>query len=119
VDNSSGNLQTTIRNLFPISDRVNFQVLCGNSWDMAAAYDDGSLDFVMIDGDHSYESVRKDIQAWRPKVSPGGILAGHDYVVAEWSGVIEAVNAECERYEIWRGSAWDDGKHYPSWVVRI
>ena len=36
------------------------------------------FDFVFIDGDHRYESVRRDIQAWLPKVRPGGIMGGHD-----------------------------------------
>ena len=40
---------------------------------------DGSLDLVFIDGDHSYDGVRKDIAAWKSKVRPGGFLSGHDY----------------------------------------
>jgi hypothetical protein len=40
---------------------------------------EGSLDFVFIDGDHSYEGVRQDITNWLPKVRRGGTLAGHDY----------------------------------------
>ncbi|MBM3838681.1 MAG: tetratricopeptide repeat protein [Verrucomicrobia bacterium] len=41
---------------------------------------DGSLDFCYVDADHSYEAVREDIQLWHPKVKPGGILGGHDYI---------------------------------------
>lgn len=46
-----------------------------------AAHDvpDGSLDFVFIDADHSYEGCRADIHAWAPKLKPGGLLSGHDY----------------------------------------
>lgn len=40
---------------------------------------DGSLDFVFIDADHSYEGCRADIAAWLPKLKPGGLLSGHDY----------------------------------------
>ncbi len=40
--------------------------------------EDASLDFVFIDADHSYEGVRNDIEAWLPKVRPGGYLIGHD-----------------------------------------
>lgn len=45
----------------------------------AEAFSDGSLDFVFIDADHSYEGVSRDIQAWHPKVKAGGLLCGHDY----------------------------------------
>lgn len=38
-----------------------------------------SLDFVYIDGDHSYEAVKKDLEAWYPKVKSGGMFCGHDY----------------------------------------
>lgn len=40
---------------------------------------DESLDFVYIDGNHTYEFVRVDILVWRPKVKIGGILGGHDF----------------------------------------
>lgn len=37
------------------------------------------VDFVFIDGDHRFEAVAKDIENWWPRVSPGGLLCGHDY----------------------------------------
>lgn len=37
-----------------------------------------SLDFVFIDGDHSYEGVKSDITAWSPKIKKGGYIIGHD-----------------------------------------
>ena len=39
-----------------------------------------TIDFVYLDARHDYQSVVEDICAWFPLVSPGGILAGHDYV---------------------------------------
>lgn len=53
--------------------------LKGYSWEAAKKVDDLSVDVVFIDADHTYESVKKDITAWAPKVRNGGILAGHDY----------------------------------------
>jgi hypothetical protein len=51
---------------------------------------DGSLDFVYIDANHSYDSVQKDIDAWLPKVKTGGVLGGHDI---SWAGVLWPVIA--------------------------
>lgn len=43
-------------------------------------FEDESLDFVYIDADHSYEGCLTDITAWYPKVKPGGVISGHDFV---------------------------------------
>lgn len=44
---------------------------------------DGSLDFVFIDADHSYNAVSADIQAWMTKVREGGYITGHDCELPE------------------------------------
>lgn len=41
--------------------------------------EDHSLDFIFIDGDHSYDQVLKDLKNYFPKVKKGGIFAGHDF----------------------------------------
>jgi len=61
------------------------------SLEAAKLYKESSLDFVFIDAAHDYTNVKNDIQAWYPKVKPGGILAGHDYCCG-WPEVIKAVN---------------------------
>lgn len=54
---------------------------------------DNSLDFVFIDGNHSYSYVLEDVTEWTKKVKPGGIVAGHDYKIDPTNdyGVIEAI----------------------------
>lgn len=47
--------------------------------------------FVYIDGDHSYAGVRRDIEIWWDRISPVGILAGHDFT-PELPGVMRAVD---------------------------
>lgn len=49
---------------------------------------DGTLDFVFIDADHSYDAALADIKAWTPKVRAGGLIAGHD---VNWPTVNRAV----------------------------
>lgn len=37
-----------------------------------------NVEFIFIDGDHSYEGIRTDWNAWRDLVKVGGIVALHD-----------------------------------------
>lgn len=64
------------------------------SVDAAPAFADGSLDLVYLDGDHRPEAVAADLEAWWPKIRPGGLLAGHDLVcpgelAGGWAGCIQ------------------------------
>lgn len=70
----------------------------------------GHADFVYIDADHRYESVKRDIQAWLPKIRPGGFISGHDYD-ATHPDVVRAVN------ELLGGphATFPDG----SWIVYV
>lgn len=66
---------------------------------------DGSLDFVYIDGDHSYDFVMQDIILWSKKVHKGGIISGHDYYynsnkVGRESKVTQAVNDYAQAHGI-------------------
>ena len=57
---------------------------------------DRSLDFVYLDGSHTYEAVKEDIAMWQPKVKPGGMLAGDDL---PWEGVTRAVREALPAFE--------------------
>ena len=37
-----------------------------------------TIDFLFIDGDHTYEGVRRDFEIWSVLVTPGGHVAFHD-----------------------------------------
>ena len=41
---------------------------------------DGTVDFLFIDGDHTYEGVKQDFEMYADLVSDGGIIAFHDIV---------------------------------------
>ena len=49
------------------------------------------IDFLFIDGDHSYEGVKMDYEMYGDLVRPGGLIAFHDNKPTksnQWSGVI-------------------------------
>lgn len=64
------------------------KLIRGDTASVASQFKDGSVDALWIDADHSAEGVRKDIEAWKPKLAPGGIMAGHDY---DWPSVQEGI----------------------------
>ena len=64
------------------------------SVDAATGIGDGELEFVYIDGNHLYEFVKADLEAFAPKVRAGGLIGGDDYGVVGWweDGVTRAVD---------------------------
>lgn len=60
-----------------VQDRVTHIVKL--SHDARPDWPDTPIDLLWIDGDHSYEGCLTDLVDWADLVSPGGILACHDY----------------------------------------
>ena len=58
----------------------NCQIIEKTSMMAACDVPDKSLDFVYIDGDHSFDAVMCDLIEWTKRVKPGGIVSGHDYL---------------------------------------
>ncbi len=54
-----------------------FQIIHDTSRYASMMIKDKFLDFVFIDANHSYESVKEDIQLWLPKTKT--LMMGHDY----------------------------------------
>ena len=57
-----------------------------------------SLDFVYIDGSHTFDYVMLDLIEWTKRVRPGGIVSGDDYYIMRHGNVMGAVNAYCEAH---------------------
>jgi SAM-dependent methyltransferase len=73
------------------------------SLDAVKDFEDNSIDFVYIDGNHNFYNCTADIYHWSRKVRPGGIISGHDY--ARHKGkvdihVVDVVNAYTRAYDI-------------------
>jgi len=57
-------------------------------------FDGAELDYLFIDGDHSYEGVKQDYEMYSPLVRKGGIIAFHD--------IVEHKSSDCKVDEFWR-----------------
>jgi predicted O-methyltransferase YrrM len=52
-------------------------------------FEDIKIDFLFIDGDHSYEAVKRDFNLYFDFIRPGGTIVLHDY---GWSSVRQVID---------------------------
>jgi predicted O-methyltransferase YrrM len=99
------------RNIAPVADALGerFRLVVADSVQAAAGVQDGSVDVVWLDAAHDYDGVRRDIEAWWPKLKLGGFMGGDDFIKCE--GVKQAVE---ERFG--RSSAAGGPLHW--WLLR-
>jgi hypothetical protein len=76
-------------------DVVNF-ITCDEKY-AHGIYDDNSLDFLWIDGDHGEDIVYNDLVNFWPKMKSGGVIAGDDAVYDE---VLSDVLKFSKEYEV-------------------
>lgn len=102
--------ETYLKNIEPLKDYI--KTIRGDSKVVHDQFADGSIDFLFIDGDHSYEAVKTDIINWYPKVKQGGIISGHDYTTDYGYGVVDAVNQlfDGSKIKLWPPYVWQFNK---------
>lgn len=76
-----------IKNTESFKDKI--QLIEKFSVDAVEDIKDDSLDFIFIDGDHSYEAVKLELNSYYSKIKTGGVFAGHDFEL--FDGVSKAV----------------------------
>ncbi len=92
------NLYEEVKNKFSNNSKV--KIIRDYSENAAKMFNDEYFDFVYLDGDHGYEGVRKDLEAWYPKLKKFGVMCGDDYGHPSGLGVIEAVNEFAYKYKV-------------------
>lgn len=97
IDEEEINLQKTIakENVSQYGDRFKFLEMTAEN--AVKKFKKESVDFVFIDGDHSYDCTLSDIELYYPLIKKGGILFGHDINL---STVKQAVNDYREKNKI-------------------
>lgn len=81
----------------------NCEIIRKKSLDAVGNFENNSLDFVYLDGNHEFASETNDIYEWSGKIKSGGIVAGHDYrkyKEKSFSHSYEVVNAYTAAYRI-------------------
>ena len=94
-ENSNNTKASFLDNIKEYEDRVVF--INKTADDAHTDIEDNSLDYIFIDGDHSYGAVTRDIANYYSKVKSGGVVSGHDI---SWEGVKQALIEFLERERI-------------------
>jgi cephalosporin hydroxylase len=76
------------------------------------------IDFLFIDGDHSYDGVKRDFELFSPLVRPGGTVALHDVAAADCPGVEQYFAELAGRFECDSRVA-AESRRYGIGIVRI
>ncbi len=66
-----------------LAEYPNCTIIRKTSMEAVKDFEDNSLDFVYIDGHHSFKYVAEDIHEWSKKVKKGGVISGHDYAMTK------------------------------------
>lgn len=86
MSNHSGHSEAYRDTMTSISGYEDRAIMVRAASEVAAhIFEDNSLDFVYIDANHAYDYVVQDIELWYPKVRPGGLICGHDYIDIQWN----------------------------------
>lgn len=97
--------RTDVENLF--ADEIaakTVEINLGLSTTVVHQFNAEYFDWIYVDTTHAYQLTIAELEAYRPKMKKGGIIAGHDYIVGNWNGVvrygvIEAVHEFCVKHK--------------------
>jgi hypothetical protein len=85
---------------------TNIKLIKDYSGNFLSTLPDAHLDYIYIDGDHSYMGCKIDLELAYQKVKPGGFIMGHDYEINRNKchtyydfGVKQAVDEFCAKYK--------------------
>jgi Methyltransferase domain len=86
------------------AEKHNVEILKMDIAKAANRFADASLDFIYLDGNHTYEFVLRDLYTWFPKLRSGGLFVCNDFFESPGGarqnlGVIPAFTTFSKRYE--------------------
>ena len=69
------------KRLAPVKDYYTLHQMTSD--EAVKLYEDGSIGFLMIDGDHDPEAIKRDVMNFLPKMKVGGVITGDDAYAPE------------------------------------
>jgi predicted O-methyltransferase YrrM len=96
-------------------DGLNVTLLRKASLEVVDSFQDESLDFVHVDGDHTFDACICDVIKWVPKVRKEGLILVHDYYSLNWIGVTQALEAYLRAHRIDPWYVTPDGARTVFW----
>ncbi len=94
------------RNVLNCGYGDSISLIIADSLTACRMFGDSSVDWVHLDARHEYADVKADIQAWLPKIKPGGWLSGDDYDEIKWPEVVKAVGELLPGAAAWSTQQW-------------
>lgn len=92
------------------------KVIKGNSVEIAKTWKE-PIGLLFIDGNHEYDSVKADYEAWHDLVVPGGHIAFHDYWNPDYPSVVGV--GEFIDKVIKHSPLWDfEGMYHSLYIIR-
>ncbi|MDG2497881.1 MAG: class I SAM-dependent methyltransferase [Flavobacteriaceae bacterium] len=99
------------------------EINVGLSTDVVTNFQDNYFDWIYIDTTHSYKTTIEELETYRTKIKPNGYIAGHDFILGNWDGlvrygVIEAVYEFCVKYDWELMYITTEIENNPSFAIR-
>lgn len=98
-------LESFKKNIDEFGVKEKIRVLAMSTTEAAEKFEPESVNLILVDAAHDYDSVKLDLLKWYPKLKPGGFLFCDDYQT-EWPGVIRAIKAVGLEGELVAPSLW-------------
>jgi hypothetical protein len=89
----------------------------GFSQNILSNFNDRYFDLIYIDGDHSYEGVKRDLEISFNKIKKGGYICGHDYSKGMFPSVVNAVDEFCKDKSLEIKYLTEDG--CPTYCIKV
>ena len=107
-----------VKSRFKNDSRV--EIIKAYSLEVSKLFEDKFFDWIYLDANHSYESIKKDLNAWYSKIKSGGLFVGHGYtshLLYSSFGVVQALNEFMKMHKL--EMMYLTNETFANWTIKI